>query len=91
MLTAPHLATFGRAAAAASELFRLIDRDSEIDAFDSSGLQPESANGTIEMEAIEFAYPTRPDTTVLDDLTLSFPAGKVTALVVSAQQQCGNI
>lgn len=83
MTTAPHFVTFGRAATAAIELFKLIDRKSEIDAFDSSGLQPEAVNGNIEIEAVKFMYPTRPNTTVLDDLTLSIPAGKVTALVVS--------
>ena len=89
-MTAPHFATFGRAASAAIELFKLIDRKSEIDAFGSSGLQLESVNGKIEIEAVRFAYPTRPDMTVLDDLTLSFPAGKVTALVVSEQPQFRN-
>lgn len=83
MMMAPHFLTFGRAATAAIELFKLIDRESEIDAFDSSGLQPESVSGNIEIEAVKFMYPTRPDTTVLDDFTLSIPAGKVTALVVS--------
>ncbi|KAH8879727.1 ATP-binding cassette multidrug transport protein [Thozetella sp. PMI_491] len=81
MTMAPHFVTFGRAATAAMELFKLIDRESEIDAFDSSGLQPESVSGNIEIESVKFMYPTRPGTTVLDDLTLSVPAGKVTALV----------
>lgn len=83
MTTAPNIATFGRAATAAVELFKLIDRQSEIDAFDNSGLRPDSVKGGIEIRGVTFMYPTRPDTTVLDDLTLSIPAGKVTALVVS--------
>lgn len=81
IMMAPHFLTFGRAATAAIELFKLIDRESAIDAFDSSGLQPELVSGNIEIEAVKFVYPTRPDTTVLDDFTLLVPAGKVTALV----------
>lgn len=83
MMTAPNFATFGRAASAAVEFFKLIDRQSDIDAFDPSGTRPESVQGEIKIEGVKFMYPTRPDTTVLDDLTLSIPAGRVTALVVS--------
>ncbi|KAH6665304.1 P-loop containing nucleoside triphosphate hydrolase protein [Plectosphaerella plurivora] len=81
MSTAPTFPTFGRAATAAIELFKLIDRESDINAFDTSGLRPESVQGGIEIQGVKFMYPSRPDTTVLDDLTLSIPAGKVTALV----------
>jgi ATP-binding cassette subfamily B (MDR/TAP) protein 1 len=84
MMMAPNFATFGRAATAAVEFFKLIDRQSDIDAFDQSGSRPDSVNGGIEIRGVSFMYPTRPDTTVLDNLTLSIPAGKVTALVVSA-------
>jgi ATP-binding cassette subfamily B (MDR/TAP) protein 1 len=83
MMMSPNFATFGRAATAAVEFFKLIDRQSAIDAFDSSGSRPESVNGGIEIQGVRFMYPTRLDTTVLDSLTLSIPAGKVTALVVS--------
>lgn len=86
MTMAPHFLTFGRAATAAIELFKLIDRESEIDAFDSSGLQPEAVSGNIEIEGVTFMYPSRPDTVVLDNLTLSVPDGKVTALVVSEHE-----
>jgi ATP-binding cassette, subfamily B (MDR/TAP), member 1 len=38
--------------------------------------------GTIDIQGVGFAYPTRPDAKVLEDFTLRVPAGKVTALVV---------
>jgi ATP-binding cassette subfamily B (MDR/TAP) protein 1 len=79
---APHMVTFSRAATAASSLFALIDRPSEIDPFDKSGERPQSVSGRIEIKNLSFSYPTRPDTRVLNDYTLQIPAGKVTALVV---------
>lgn len=80
----PHMVTFSRAATAASELFALIDRQSEINPFDESGDKPDETAGVIDLHGIQFSYPTRPDVTVLEDFTLNIPAGKVTALVVSS-------
>ncbi|KAK3192192.1 hypothetical protein K4F52_001822 [Lecanicillium sp. MT-2017a] len=78
---APYSIEFTRAAAAAEQMFALIDRDSKINPFDESGEQPAHTVGKIEIENVTFAYPTRPDTVVLDDFSLNVPAGKVTALV----------
>ncbi|KAM3499894.1 hypothetical protein MY10362_006883 [Beauveria mimosiformis] len=52
MLTGPILVTFGRAASAAVDLFKLIDRKSEIDAFDRSGVQPNALAGDIELDSV---------------------------------------
>nr|WOF01067.1 leptomycin B resistance protein Pmd1 [Corynespora cassiicola] len=81
MLMGPNFVTFGRAASAAVNLFKLIDRESKIDAFDPSGMQPTALVGDIELDSVEFSYPMRPDTVVLHNFSLSIPAGKVTALV----------
>ncbi|KAL0935491.1 multidrug resistance protein [Colletotrichum truncatum] len=78
---APHLVSFGRASTAANELFALIDRESEINPFSSSGNKPTSITGTIDFSSVGFAYPTRPKNPVLQDFSLTMPAGKVTALV----------
>lgn len=78
---APYLIDFSRAASAAADLFRLIDRSSAIDPFDESGEQPSDIEGTIDCENITFSYPMRPGVTVLEDFSLRIPAGKVTALV----------
>lgn len=83
MQVAPNMVTFSRAATAASELFTLIDRQSEIDPFDEFGDKPDDITGSIELHSLHFSYPTRPDAKVLEDFTLNVPAGKVTALVVS--------
>ncbi|GKT66237.1 ABC transporter [Colletotrichum tofieldiae] len=78
---APYLIDFSRAASAAAELFRLMDRASAIDPFDDSGEQPSEVEGTIDCENIKFSYPMRPGVTVLENFCLRIPAGKVTALV----------
>lgn len=78
---APFIMDFTRAASAASELFQLIDRKSQIDPFDPSGQQPASVIGDIQFHKVSFSYPMRPGITVLDDFSLHIPAGKVTALV----------
>lgn len=87
MQVAPNMVAFSRAATAASELFALIDRQSEINPFDESGDKPDEPAGVIDLHGVNFSYPTRPDVTVLDDFTLNIPAGKVTALVVSSLRQ----
>ncbi|KAH6659132.1 ABC transporter [Truncatella angustata] len=79
--TAPYLIEFTRAASAAAELFKLIDRRSVIDPLDTSGERPAEIVGSLDFSHIRFSYPTRPKVTVLDDFSLHIPAGKVTALV----------
>lgn len=45
------------------------------------GKIPSECKGVIEIKDVSFAYPARPDTTVLNGLALLAPAGKTTALV----------
>ncbi|VUC31530.1 unnamed protein product [Clonostachys rosea] len=78
---APYSVDFTRASAAAAKLFELIDRKSDIDPFNTAGEMPSTTTGHIQLENVTFAYPTRPGATVLDNFSLDFPAGKVTALV----------
>ncbi|RHZ55587.1 hypothetical protein CDV55_103963 [Aspergillus turcosus] len=78
---APQIIAITKAAAAADELFRIIDKKSAIDSLSTAGLTPEKCAGEIEIKGLDFAYPSRPETQVLNDLNLSVPAGKTTALV----------
>lgn len=78
---APQFISFTNAAAAAAELFDVIDKESELDPLDPSGKQPTECVGDIEVRDLEFAYPTRPGAPVLRNLSLTIPARKTTALV----------
>lgn len=77
-ITGP-LSAAARAAGAATIFYTIIDAPKS----DTSGVQdPEvSASEDIVLEHVNFAYPTRPDIKILDDLSLRFPSGKVTAIV----------
>lgn len=77
----PYLIDFTRAASAAAELFKLMDRTSLINPFDELGDKPTSVTGDLDFENVTFSYPTRPGVTVLDNFSLRIPAGRVTALV----------
>ena len=70
-----------KAATSAIELFQIIDRTSLIDPMSTSGLNPEQCTGNIELKDVSFSYPSRPDSQVLKELSLSIPARKTTALV----------
>jgi ATP-binding cassette subfamily B (MDR/TAP) protein 1 len=78
---APQIIVLTKAASAAEELFKTIDRKSEIDPLNEEGKVPTACVGSIEIENIDFSYPARPDIKVLKGLTLSAPANKTTALV----------
>lgn len=78
---APQILAFTKASSSAEEIFRTIDRQSEIDPLNEEGLTPSSCTGSIQIENVSFAYPARPDITVLKGLKLSAPANKTTALV----------
>jgi ABC-type transport system involved in cytochrome bd biosynthesis fused ATPase/permease subunit len=77
-ITAP-LAAAARAAGAATIFYTIIDAPRK----DRSGLKhPEvSASEDIALTNVNFAYSTRPDLKILDNLSITFPAGKVTAIV----------
>ena len=78
---APQITAFVNASAAASELFSVLDKRSELDPLDVSGKMPSKCHGSIEITNLAFSYPSRPNAPVLRDFNLSIPAGKTTALV----------
>ncbi|KAH8424476.1 uncharacterized protein LDX57_002227 [Aspergillus melleus] len=77
----PQLESINHAAAAASELFQIMDKPSELDPLSEDGVQLTSCQGNIVFHGVDFSYPSRPTAQVLRSLTLSIPAGQSTALV----------
>ncbi|KAL7714251.1 Multidrug resistance protein 1 [Entamoeba marina] len=69
------------AKAAAYRIYQTIDRIPEIDSYSIAGLKPNDCNGSIEFEGVQFSYPTRFTTTILNGLNLQIDCGKTIALV----------
>lgn len=78
MIASPMIA-ISKAISASTAFFEVLDAPTP----DVSGLkEPDvSAANDITFENVTFSYPSRPDVKVLDNLSLSVPAGKITALV----------
>lgn len=77
-VTAP-LTAAARAAGAATVFYTIIDAPKP----NIGGIKAPDASAAddIVLDHVNFAYPTRPHIKVLDDLSLKFPAGKITAIV----------
>ncbi|XP_037496302.1 ABC transporter B family member 11 isoform X2 [Jatropha curcas] len=70
-----------KAKAAAASVFAIIDRKSTIDSSDESGTTLENVKGEIELHHVSFKYPSRPDSQIFRDLSLTIRSGKTVALV----------
>jgi len=70
---------FARARGASERVFELLDREPVVDA--GGGETLDKVSGQIEFEGVCFAYPVRPEVTVLDDVNLRLEPGRVVALV----------
>jgi len=80
VLTLPRIA-ITQACGAAAKIFATIDRVPPIDSASEEGLKPSKVVGELAFENIVFNYPARPDVQVVKNLSITFPAGKTTALV----------
>ncbi|ESZ97484.1 hypothetical protein SBOR_2173 [Sclerotinia borealis F-4128] len=77
--TAAPIIAAGSAASAATDVFAIIDTPRP----DTSGLKEPnvSARKDITLDSVTFAYPSRPHVKVLDNLSMRFESGKITAIV----------
>lgn len=71
----------GAAKPATASVFALVDRMPVIDSEDPSGLKPDRCEGNVTLQAVHFAYPTRPGLTVLRGFSLELRVGEMAALV----------
>ncbi|KAK1140267.1 GTPase-activating protein [Aspergillus melleus] len=77
----PNSQAFTNAVAAAAKIFSTIDRTSPLDPYSNEGGTVENLQGNIEFRNVKHIYPSRPEVTIMDDVSLTMPAGKTTALV----------
>lgn len=70
-----------RAAGATERLMELLSAQSDIAAPEKPATLPVPVAGDIEFDNVRFAYPARPETTVLDQVELAIKHGETIALV----------
>ncbi|KAJ2974997.1 hypothetical protein NQ176_g5761 [Zarea fungicola] len=78
---APNIQAFTTAVAAAAKIFNTIDRESPLDPSSDDGEKIDHVMGNIRLESISHIYPSRPEVRVMENVSLTIPAGKTTALV----------
>jgi ABC-type multidrug transport system fused ATPase/permease subunit len=87
---APPMTSFISAKAAVRSLLDVVNRKPLIDGLSPDGERPQaSSQGAIEIKAINFAYPSRPNITVCRNYDLSIAAGESVALVGASG--CGKV
>lgn len=84
------LPNISKAKLAAESVFELIDKHSLIDVTSSNGLvvAKSEVKGQASGSKIEFTYPKRPETQILNGMTFDVECGQVIALV--GQSGCGK-
>ncbi|KAJ0070440.1 hypothetical protein NL108_010680, partial [Boleophthalmus pectinirostris] len=79
---------YAKAKIAAAQLFKLLDRVPKISNSPTDGQKWDDFRGQIEFQGCKFTYPTRPDTQVLNGLSVSVRPGQTLAFVGSSG--CGK-
>jgi ABC-type multidrug transport system fused ATPase/permease subunit len=78
----PIFGTFQQAQGAASKIFEVIDRETQMDAMSAeSGRRLDKLNGEIEFRGVSFRYPSRKDIPIFNGFNLVVKPGEKVALV----------
>lgn len=75
------ITSFTRSAAGAEKVFSLWDSDPDIDPKKGRDIVRDNVQGDLQLHNVSFHYQMRPDNKVLQNFSLSIPAGKTIALV----------
>jgi ATP-binding cassette, subfamily B (MDR/TAP), member 1 len=86
--TSTFMPDIGKSRLAATKIFRLLDRATEIDPTDDDGERIQSVTGRVDVKDAEFEYPSRPDIAVLRKMSFSLAPGNTLALV--GKSGCGK-
>ncbi|KAM5203433.1 phosphatidylcholine translocator ABCB4 isoform 2-T2 [Hipposideros larvatus] len=79
---------YAKAKLSAAHLFMLFERQPLIDSYSEEGLRPSKFEGNVTFNEVMFNYPTRPNVSVLQGLSLEVKKGQTLALVGSSG--CGK-
>uniref|UniRef100_A0A804IKZ6 ABC transporter B family member 1 n=1 Tax=Musa acuminata subsp. malaccensis TaxID=214687 RepID=A0A804IKZ6_MUSAM len=82
--SAPSMAAFAKARVAAAKIYQTIEHEPSIDRKNDTGIELGAITGLVELNNVDFAYPSRPDVPVLCNFSLTVAAGKTLALVGSS-------
>ncbi|QMW39142.1 hypothetical protein G4B11_002422 [Aspergillus flavus] len=77
----PYVVDVTKASQAANRVFSVIERVSPINSMADTGRIYGPVRGEICFDDVEFAYPSRPERTILRDISFTVPAGHTVALV----------
>jgi ATP-binding cassette, subfamily B (MDR/TAP), member 1 len=77
----PSISAIAEGQSAAQKLFKVINRNPQIDIRDTSGIVLEDIKGDVELKDVLFRYPARPEQLILDDLSLQVLSGTTMAIV----------
>ncbi|KAJ4951899.1 hypothetical protein NE237_028731 [Protea cynaroides] len=76
-----NLKYLSEASAAGERIMQVVKRIPKIDTDNTEDKILQSISGEVEFKHIDFAYPSRPENSILRDFSLKVPAGKTVALV----------
>ncbi|PWY87560.1 P-loop containing nucleoside triphosphate hydrolase protein [Aspergillus heteromorphus CBS 117.55] len=77
----PCVVDITQANSAANRVYEVIERESPINPLDGAGKTYRQVRGEIRFEDVLFAYPSRPERTVLNGVSFTVPVGQTVALV----------
>ncbi|KAK2108860.1 ABC transporter B member 11 [Saguinus oedipus] len=80
--------SYAKAKISAARFFQLLDRQPPISVYNSAGERWDNFQGKIDFVDCKFTYPSRPDTQVLNGLSVSISPGQTLAFVGSSG--CGK-
>ncbi|KAM0836447.1 hypothetical protein ACQ4PT_062319 [Festuca glaucescens] len=78
---APSITAFAEGQGAAYRMFKTIERQPDIDVYDTTCIMLENIKGDVELKDVYFSYPTRPEHLVFHGFSLRVPSGMTIALV----------
>lgn len=79
-----NLKYIAEACSAGENIMEVINRVPEIDSEDMEGTVLDNVSSEVQYNHVKFAYPSRPESIVLNNFCLTIPAGKTVALVGSS-------